>query len=50
MYMLKKKKKKKIVGKMWSGGARDHYASEISDRKLPSTSPLIPYIKVTLKA
>ena len=26
---------KKNCGRMWSGGAREHYASEISDRKLP---------------
>ena len=25
----------KFVGRMWSGGAREHYVSEISDRKLP---------------
>ena len=24
-----------FAGRMWSGGAREHYASEISDRKLP---------------
>ena len=26
---------KKFAGRMWSGGAREHYASQISDRKLP---------------
>ena len=29
------------VGRMWSGGTREHYASEISDRKLLHTSPVI---------
>ena len=24
-----------FAGRMWSGGVWDHYASEISDRKLP---------------
>ena len=24
-----------FTGRMWSGGAREHYVSEIGDRKLP---------------
>ena len=27
--------KKKLLDRMWSGGAREYYVSEISDRKLP---------------
>ena len=26
---------KYFAGRMWSGGAREHYVSEISNRKLP---------------
>ena len=29
---------KNFAGRMWSGGAREHYASEISDMKLLPTS------------
>ena len=36
----KKPYMKNYVGRMWSGGAREHYASQSSDRKLKSLPTL----------
>ena len=37
----KKPYMKSCGGRMWLGGAREHYASEISDRKLPPKESLV---------